>query len=257
MSSSIELRLAAQHLVEAQQTGQLAAPIHPLLHEDLEAAYDVQELVLSAQESTTNPRVGRKLGLISAAAQARLQASQPCFGVLLNDMDASGWVEIPESGLRQPKIQAEVAFILHTDITSTDLASVEAAVMSVVPALSIVDHRVGDGLTVTDYVADNLGLAYFVAGFDRVPLIRIKTDDIAMKLTINGQVQSTGHVQDGLGDAIHGLVWLAQAAADLGRPLRAGEIILSGTLGPLMDFPPGAEVEAELSGLGRVTAARD
>jgi 2-keto-4-pentenoate hydratase len=257
MLSSVELRLAAQHLVAAQQTGQPTDPVRDMLDNRLDAAYDVQEFVVTARESGQNPRVGRKLSLISAADQARYGASEPCFGVLLNDMDASGLVEIPVEGLLQPRIQAEVAFILGTDVFGHGLEAVEAAVMFVVPALGIVDSRVRDwDITVVDGVADNASCGLFVAGQDRVGLIRINTADIAMELKVNGQVVSTGHIADSWGDAIHGLLWLVEAAEEQNRPLRAGEIILSGPLGPTVDFPPGAEVEATLSGLGRVTATR-
>ena len=254
--SSIECRLAAERLVEAQETGQPAAPVRDLLKGQLDAAYDVQELVVAARESSVNPRVGRKLSLISEADRRRFGADEPCYGVLLNEMNVSNLVTIPREGLLQPKIQAEVAFIMGTDVWDTDLDSVEAAVMYVVPALGIVDSRVKDwDITVVDGVADNGCCGLFVAGMDRVGLIRVNTADISMELKVNGQVVSTGHVRDGLGDAIQGLVWLAKKAEEMGRPLRATEIVLSGPLGETIDFPPGAEVEATLTGLGKVSAS--
>ena len=98
-------------------TGTPTAPVRDLLGDDVDAAYDVQEARRCASlESAGNPRVGRKVGLTSVAVQRQLGVDQPDFGVLLADMDATGMAEVPSGRLLQPRIEAELAFVLERDV---------------------------------------------------------------------------------------------------------------------------------------------
>jgi 2-keto-4-pentenoate hydratase len=75
-----------------------------------------------------------------------------------------------------------------------------------------------------------------------------------MSMTTNGEVVSTGLGSMCLDDPLNALSWLAQKAREFGEPLRAGQVILSGALGPMQPVPMGAVVRADISGLGVVTA---
>jgi 2-keto-4-pentenoate hydratase len=125
----------------------------------------------------------------------------------------------------------------------------------VAAALEIVDSRVRDwDITISDTIADNASSGLFVLGAERLALADIEPATIVMTLDADGTRASEGTGAACLGDPRNALVWVAETAHRLGRPLRAGEIILSGALGPMVPFGPGTAVTAHLSGLGTVSA---
>ncbi len=247
---------AAERLISAQQTRTPAAPVRDILGSDLDAAYETQEIIIASRENSGNPRVGRKVGLTSLAVQKQLGVDQPDFGVLLRDMEIAEDEVIPADSMLQPRVEAELAFIMAKDVDAVDRESVIAAVESVVPALEIVDSRVSNwDITITDTVADNASSAYYVLGATRLPLSEYSPVDAVMSMTINGEERSSGNGAACLGDPINALVWVAETAARLGRPLRAGEVVLSGALGPMTALSAGDRVEATVSGLGTVSVS--
>lgn len=247
---------AAEALHGAQAEARAVEPVREMLGDGgLEAAYEVQERVISLREASGASRVGRKVGLTNAAVQRQLGVEQPDFGVLLSDMDASGWEAIDTSRLVAPRIEAEIAFVMGRDVDRTDRASVVAAVESVAAAFEIVDSRVRDWrISIVDTIADNASSALFVLGDVRLPLDRIEPADVRMSMSEDGEIVSTGDGRACLGDPVNALVWVAETAARLGRPLRAGEVVLSGALGPMVPFARGRRYEARITGLGTVTA---
>jgi 2-keto-4-pentenoate hydratase len=233
------------------------SPVRSVLT-DLASAYSVQERVIALRESVNNPRIGRKVGLTSPSVQAQLGVDQPDFGVLLQDMLLTEDATVPTADLIAPRIEAEIAFVLDRDVDSTDRGSVLGAVAFAVPALEIVDSRIADwDISIIDTVADNASSAYFVLGEARIPLGEIDTIAAEMTLSRNGQPASTGSGAACLGDPLNALVWVAETAARLGRPLRAGEIVMSGALGPMVPLHPGDVFTATVSGLGTVTITAD
>ncbi|MEW1963781.1 fumarylacetoacetate hydrolase family protein [Microbacterium sp. NPDC077644] len=243
----------ADRLVTALRTREPIAPLRETLGTDVEAAYRVQEAVLGQLANGGNARVGRKVGLTSESVQRQLGVDQPDFGVLLADMDATALAEVPSARLLQPRIEAELAFFLARDVDDPEL--VLEAVDCVGPALEIVDSRVADwDISIVDTIADNASSGMFVLGDVRVPLADIDTVAIEMVLECDGEVVSRGNGAACLGDPRTALLWVARTAHRLNRPLRAGEVVLSGALGPMVPFGPGTKVTATLTGLGSVSA---
>ncbi|MFC4040358.1 2-keto-4-pentenoate hydratase [Dactylosporangium siamense] len=246
---------AAQRLLDATRTATPCAPVRDLIGaQDIAAAYAVQrELTLDRRRRGARV-VGRKIGLTSAAVQRQLGVDQPDFGVLFDDMDVSALDPVPVGGLLQPRIEAEVAFVLRADLTGDlSAAVVRAAVDVMVPALEIVDSRVaGWDISIADTIADNASSALFVLGDDRVGLDALEPVDIQMELSVDGAVVSKGTGSACLGDPLAALAWLAGAARDLGDPLLAGQVVLSGALGPMVPVLPGMRVAATFTGLGTV-----
>ena len=163
---------------------------------------------------------------------------------------------VPYAGLLQPKVEAEIAFVLGADLAEGDLTSgrVRGAVDYAVAALEIVDSRItGWDITITDTIADNASSGLFVLGARRAGLDAFEPADTVMELAVEGDVVSRGTGAACLGDPLAALVWLARTARDLGDPLRAGQVVLSGALGPMVPVRPGMDVAATMSGLGSVT----
>lgn len=249
---------AARRLLDAAGSGVPCAPVRDLVGStDVDLAYAVQARVNADRAAGGARVVGRKVGLTSPAVQAQLGVDRPDFGVLFDDMVYADGDEIPSDRLLQPKAEAEVAFVLSADLADgpLDAGQVRGAVEYAVAALEIVDSRIaGWDITFGDTVADNGSSALYVLGADRKTLEEVEPRDVEMEMTLDGEVVSTGLGTACLGDPLEALAWLARAARDVGDPLRAGQVVLSGALGPMHPVHPGARVEARISGLGSVAA---
>jgi len=255
------VRLAADRLEQALLEGTATAPVRGVLgRTDIAAAYQVQEILTSRRLAAGQRIVGRKIGLTSPAVQTQLGVDQPDFGVLFDSMVVADGGVVDTSTLIQPKAEAEVAFVLGADLDgdadSITLDRVMAAVDVAVAAIEIVDSRNADwDITITDTVADNASSAMYVLGTERIALSEFRPVDVTMTLAKNGDLVSAGNGEACLGDPLNALLWLARTVAAYGAPLRAGEVVLSGALGPMVPVGPGAEVVAELSTLGRVSVS--
>ncbi|HEY9563864.1 MAG TPA: fumarylacetoacetate hydrolase family protein, partial [Nocardioides sp.] len=164
---------------------------------------------------------------------------------------------VPMERLLQPKAEAEVGFVLAEDLVEgeLDVEQVRGAVAYAVAAIEIVDSRVADwNISYGDTVADNASSGLYVLGANQVPLTDFEPVETEMTMSINGEQVSSGNGAACLGDPLAALSWLARTARDVGTPLRAGHLVLSGALGPMASVPAGASVTAEISGLGTVTA---
>jgi 2-keto-4-pentenoate hydratase len=246
---------AVDRLAHAAATGSPCAPVRDVLPATLAAGYAVQQ-VFSARAVTSGRRaVGRKVGLTNPEVQRQLGVDHPDLGVLFEDMAVPAGGTIDAGRLIQPRIEAEVALVLGADLDRPDLTEehVRAAVAEVVAALEIVDSRIaGWDITLVDTVADNASSGLFVLGEDRRPLDDLDLRPVRMTLRADDVEVSSGTGTDCMGDPLTALLWLAAAARDLGQPLRAGDIVLSGALGPMVAVQAGATYAAAISGLGSV-----
>lgn len=223
---------------------------------DAAAAYAVQAINTRHWMAQGRRVVGRKVGLTAKAVQAQLGVDQPDFGVLFDDMAiADGGRLMPERVL-QPKAEAEVAIVLRDDLDKLDAtaADVAAAAAHAVAAIEIVDSRIADWkISFADTVADNGSSAFFVLGRDAKPIAGLDLYTCGMALEINGLLVSLGAGAACLGHPLKAAAWLARTLAAAGDPLRAGDVVLTGALGPMVALTPGDRVEAKIGGLGSVS----
>lgn len=249
---------AVERLEQAARSGEACPPVRDLLGEtDLDLAYAVQHELAQRRSRSGARVVGRKIGLTSPAVQAQLGVDQPDFGVLFDDMDVSTHEQVPTSALLAPRAEAEVAFVLGADLEGDDLdiETVRAAVEHAVAAIEIVDSRIaGWDIRITDTIADNGSSGLFVLGDRRLSLDEFEPVDVQMQMYADDELVSEGTGAACLGDPLEALLWLARTAQQVGDPLRAGQVVLSGALGPMRPVTPGSVVRAELSALGTVTA---
>lgn len=252
------LGLAAEQLIEAVRRGTPCAPLREVLPDgDIEDGYQVQRLVRSRTCASRRP-VGRKIGLTSAAVRRQMGVATPDFGVLFADMAYGDSETIPFDLLLQPRIEAEVAFVLGTDLPERPVTSIDVlrAVDFVVPAIEVCDSRIaGWDISIFDTVADNASSGAFVSG--SAPRSLRDIDDLRameMLLMTRGRIVSSGSGSACLGHPVNAVVWLANQVGERGEPLMAGEVILSGSLGALVPAEPGSTYEAVIGALGSVRA---
>ncbi len=249
---------AADRLSTAQATRIACAPVRDLIGtDDIAAAYAVQRAQVDARIAAGARVIGRKIGLTSPAVQQQLGVDQPDLGVLLDDMADTEESGISLVGLLQPKVEAEIAFVLAADLADGDLDAdqIRAAVAYAAPAIEIVDSRIADwDITFGDTVADNGSSGRFVVGSTHRTLEEFTPVEASMTMSVDSGQVSSGTGAACLGDPLNALRWLAITARDFDAPLRAGEIILSGALGPMAAVTGPCTVTAEICGLGSVTA---
>lgn len=255
---------AVAALREAYRTGVACPPLRDRLLPagDVATAYQVQAAMLAQWLAAGRRPVGAKIGLTSEAVQRQLGVDQPDCGVLLADLAVPDGGELPfgpggasPRALLQPKVEAEVAFVLGADLVAEQVttADVIRAVDHLLPAIEIADSRIADwDISIVDTVADNASSGGYVLGTRPARLADVDLRLCGMVLARGGEPVSVGAGAACLGNPLHALAWLAQHRARAGTPLRAGDLVLSGALGPMVPAEPDTAYEARISGLGSV-----
>lgn len=286
------IEAAAARLAEAAASGTACAPVRDLL-----GGYGIAEAYAVAQRNVdralaAGSRVaGWKAGLTSLAVQQQLKVDSPDFGTLLDTCYYGDAEPVPLSRLMQPRIEAEVAFVIGSDLPARRVtgADVLRATEFVLPALEIVDSRIaGWDITLLDTVADNASSGLYVLGLSPVRATSVDVRGVAMRMSrregcaggaeggassgaggraggaggagagaaapSEEEVVSVGSGSACLGHPVNAVVWLANTLLGLGRPLRAGEVVLSGALGPMVPITGPMRFEAVIDGLGSVRA---
>ncbi|WP_408011318.1 2-keto-4-pentenoate hydratase [Pseudalkalibacillus sp. A8] len=219
----------------------------------IEEAYQIQMKFIEEKVKEGQKVVGKKIGLTSEAMQDLLGVDQPDYGHLLDAMQLNEGEPIPLLYLFQPKVEAEIAFILESDLKGPDV-TVEAvmnATAYVVPSLEIVDSRIQDWkITLPDTIADNASSGMFIIGGKKVKPQEVNLTDIRMQLFKNGDFVNEGTGADVLGDPAACVAWLANKLSDYGVTLKAGEVILSGALSAAVKVEKGDKITASFTSLG-------
>lgn len=257
-ATQARLQQAADALLEAERSHRFIAPLRdtfaPLTIDD---AYAIQRINTERRLAAGRRIVGCKIGLTSVAVQKQLGVDQPDFGLLFDDMGYGDGEPIPASILTQPKIEAEIAFVIGRDLNVEHPGQLDVlnAIEYAVPALEIVGSRVADwNIRITDTIADNASSSAYVIGNTPKKLSEFDVRMCGMVLERRGEPVSVGAGAACLGSPINAVVWLARTMAAVGTPLKAGDLVLSGALGPMAAVTPGDIFETRINGLGSVRA---
>ncbi len=200
--------------------------------------------------------VGRKIGLTSRAVQRQLSVDAPDYGDLWASTACGDGDEIAIDAFLQPKVEAEVALVLGRDVDQPDatVADLIRATEFALAAIEIVDSRIADWkIGLFDTIADNASAGAFVLGADPQRLHQMRLREAGMSLLRQGEVVSEGSARDCLGHPLNAAAWLARTLSREGTPLRAGDIVLTGALGPMVPARAGDAFEARIDGLGSVS----
>ncbi|MCC6306026.1 MAG: fumarylacetoacetate hydrolase family protein [Rhodobacteraceae bacterium] len=248
---------AAGRLWQAWETGVPAAPVRDLIGAgDVAAAYRVQETNTRRWEAQGRRIAGRKIGLTARAVQRQLGVDQPDYGILFADCEVPSGEEVAAGRVLQPKVEAEVAFVIAAPLTRSDLTMVEllGAIAYALPAIEVVGSRIANwDIRIADTIADNASSGLHVLGQAPRPIADFDVGLCGMVMLRNGEPISTGAGAACLGSPLNATLWLARTMAAAGRPLAAGDVVLSGALGPMVAVAPGDVVEARINRLGAVS----
>lgn len=249
---------AAGALLEAYRTGQ---PVKPLVAEypdiTMDDAYAIQQVQLQSWLDSGLVLKGHKVGLTSAAMQQQMGVDQPDFGVLLENMFYPEFSPIPVEAFIQPRIEPEIGLVLGRDLTGpgVTIAEAAAAVDFVLPALEIIDSRIEDWkISITDTIADNASSGGVVLGSSPTPLTGSNLALVGCNLYGNGALVASGAGGAVLGSPLLAVAWLANTVGQHGVTLRAGHVVLTGSVTRAQVVVPGDTWSAQFAGLGSVTA---
>lgn len=243
-------------LWDSYKSGVPTSPIREIIGDsDIDKAYKIQEKLIEKHYQYGKTRSGVKIGLTSPAVQKQLGVDQPDFGILFSETDISKTGEVPYHNLIQPKVEAEMAFVVGDDITQP-IGSIEELYQkldSVHASIEIVGSRVADwNIRITDTVADNASASHYILSKQAVRMEDVDFINAKMELYENGVLKSTGMGSACMGNPLNAVLWLCNTFINKGVMLKKGEVILSGALGPMVSCIPGGRYHASIEGLGEV-----
>lgn len=227
-----------------------------LPEKDTASAYAISEMVARRREKELGvKRAGRKVGLTNSLVQRQVGVFEPDYGIIHDDMIYQSGVVLHSDAFNFVRIEAEIAFVLKKDILRADLDVVKDAIDYITPAFEIVDFRFPTIPSIVDTIADNAGCSGLVLGEEKHKYGETDLREVELVITTaDGQEITRGIGSNVLGDPINAVLWLAENAIRINQPLRAGEVLLSGSIGYIEPWPLDVECIATITELGRATA---
>lgn len=223
----------------------------PELGED--DVYAVQDALVRKRLTAGGTLAGWKAGATNAGAMANFGLTQAVYGRLFAEMRLADGAAIPAASLIHPRIECEVAFVMARDLAGpgvTPDAALEA-VQGAVAAFEIVDARTaGWGAKMHEMIADNVFQARYVVSANLVPVLGLDLAAIEVVLHKNGVEAARAKGTNVLGNPANSLAWTANRLAEHGHTLKAGSLVLAGSLTPLVPCTAGDTCEAVFDQLG-------
>jgi 2-oxopent-4-enoate hydratase len=248
----------AERLFTSFETGNAIDPLtesYPAL--SIEDAYGIQRALLTHHLAKGRRVVGRKIGATSKEVQRWAGVDQPDYGVLLDAFTFEDGTSISRSAERMisPRIEAELGFVLKKDVKGPGVTSMQllACIETVFPVFEIVDSRIRDWkIKIADTIADNSSSWGIVLGNQAVSPSGIDLSTVGMVLEQDGEIIRTGVGAAVLGHPLKSAVWLVNTLGQYDETLRAGDLLLTGSLSAVADAIPGRYRARFSDGLGRV-----
>lgn len=261
-----EIAAAAEELAAAERLGRQTGLLSLRFPEmTLDDAYAVQDALIARKMAAGRRRIGWKIGLTSRAMQDALGIDTPDSGVLLDDMAFETGGRVPLGRFIQPRIEAEIAFVMKAPLTgAASRDEILAATDYVSPALEILDTRIlrrdaatGRARSVLDTISDNAANAGVVLGRERHAPGDVDLRWTGAIVRRDGLVEETGLGAGVLDDPVTSVQWLARRMEAYGQAIAAGDIVLSGSFIRPVECPPGSRIEADFGRFGHVSITFD
>jgi 2-keto-4-pentenoate hydratase len=222
---------------------------------DVSDAYAIQLLNVERRVGTGRVVRGQKVGLSSRAMQEMMGVDEPDYGHLLDDMFVFEESEVEIRTLCHPRIEPEVAFVLHEDLPTVgcNVADVLRSTAYVVPAIEIIDSRIADWkIGLCDTIADNASSGRLVLGGQATPIDRVDLRTLEATLWCNGEMLAKGSTGAVLGNPVTAVAWLANRLGGFGAVVEAGSVVLPGSCTRAFDVTSGDSVRATFDTVGGV-----
>jgi 2-oxo-hept-3-ene-1,7-dioate hydratase len=262
MLSAQDIDTAARQLDEAEKTGVqigLLSSAYPSM--TMDEAYQVQAALIRRKLLAGRKVIGWKIGLTSKAMQAALNINIPDSGVLLDDMLFEDGAVIPADRFIQPRIEAEIAFIMKAPLKgAVSVFDVIDATDYIVPALEILDTRIlradpqtKKTRTIVDTISDNAANAGIVLGGRAMRPNEVDMRWMGAIVSRNAEVEETGLGAGVLNHPARGIVWLANRLTQYGYTIEAGQIVLAGSFIRPIEARHGDTITADYGPYGSVS----
>lgn len=220
-------------------------------------AYAVQRILLDRWQQAGRRLVGHKIGLTSEAVRKQIGVDEPDYGAIFEDMVLPDGAIVKRSSVIQPRVEGEIAFVLGKDLEGEVTADdVIAATDYVSASIEICDSRIESwDIRLEDTLADNASSCLVVMGKRKIKPSLEALARATMIFKHDGTVVGSGSGSACLGNPANAVAWLAQTLSKHGTPLRAGELIMSGALAPMISAGPGSHFEADFGENGNVSVS--
>lgn len=255
--SESQLHAYANELLEALENRTTIAPLTERTPDiTIDDAYAISLECYERRLKNGDTLVGKKVGVTSIPVQEMLGVHQPDFGYLLKSMQYENGADMPISKeLISPRAEGEIAFTLKTPLKGPGVSAedVLAATDKVFACFEIVDSRIADWkIKIQDTVADNASCGLFLLGDEASP-DGIDFPNVKMKVYRDGELIEEGVGHKALGSPLNCVAWLANTFGERGISLDPGDIILSGSLVPLIPVKAGESMRVDIEGIGSAT----
>ncbi|KQZ53964.1 MULTISPECIES: 2-oxo-hept-4-ene-1,7-dioate hydratase [Ensifer] len=259
--SQTEAAAAALDTAERErvQTGLLSLQ-HPEM--TMDDAYAVQAAWVKRKIAAGRRVIGWKIGLTSKAMQYALNIDIPDSGVLFDDMLFEDGARIPGNRFIQPRIEAEIAFVMKAPLSGPNVTVFDVlnATDYVTPALEILDTRIlrvdpetKKARTIVDTISDNAANAGIVLGGRQMRPDAIDMRWMGAIVSRNAEVEETGLGAGVLNHPARGIAWLANRLALYGDRIEAGQIVLAGSFIRPVEARHGDTIVADFGPSGTVS----
>ncbi|HVJ49615.1 2-keto-4-pentenoate hydratase [Desulfitobacterium sp.] len=249
-------QILGMELFQASKTREVGAPLSERFPDiTVEDAYYIQVHTLKQFAAQGNKVTGKKIGLTSKAMQSMFGVFEPDFGSLLDHLAFNSGDEIPAELLIQPKVEAEIAFVLQNDLTGKHITARDVldATAYVTAAIEVVDSRIRNWqIKLSDTVGDNASFGAYVLGNTTSSVRDIDLRLVGMVLERNGVIANTGAGAAVMGHPANCVAWLANKMNEFNTPLRKGDVILSGAVTAAVEAKPGDYFRVQFDRLGEV-----
>ena len=247
-----QTKAAADALFEARQR---RAPIPPVRETfgiaTASDGYAIQELNTKRYLEAGRRLSGRKIGLTAKAVQQQMGVDEPDYGMLWQDYGFEDGATVASASFIQPRVEAEIAFVMSTDLDADDptLTDVIGAIAYALPAIEIVDSAIAEwNIRLADTIADNASAGGYVIGANPRKLEQLDLRLCGMIMTQRGRPVSLGVGAACLDHPLQAVRWLAKKMKAVGRSLQAGDLVLSGALGPMVPVSGPDHFTVEIQG---------
>lgn len=235
-------------------------PIEPFTDADpdlgMADGYAIARQLTSMLVSDGDRVIGYKVGLTSKPMQQMIGVDSPDHGPVLGSTVYDDGAAVSLSQFIQPKIEAEIAFMLGASLRGPGVTVMAArqAISGMVAAMEIVDSRFADWrIRLADTVADLASNGAVALSGRVVPLDGLDPRLVGMVMTNRGELVDTGAGAAALGDPVGVVAWLANTLGEMGADLEAGQLIMTGALHAAVTMRAGDVFMAEFDRLGPVT----